>query len=110
MEVVIIKVAVIGSRSLIIEDCEKYIPDSVTEIVSGGAKGVDMCARKFAVENGIKLKEFPPDYKKYGKGAPLRRNLQIIEYADYNFLGRKIQRNEICYRQCKEARKRIHRL
>ncbi len=82
MEVVIIKVAVIGSRSLIIEDCEKYIPDSVTEIVSGGAKGVDMCARKFAVENGIKLKEFPPDYKKYGKGALLRRNLQIIEYAD----------------------------
>jgi hypothetical protein len=23
-----------------------------------------------------------PDYKRYGKGAPLKRNLEIIEYAD----------------------------
>ena len=33
------KVAVIGSRSLTVQNLEKYLPQGVTEIVSGGAKG-----------------------------------------------------------------------
>lgn len=76
------KVAVIGSRGLEIDDIEKYIPDGVTEIVSGGANGVDKCAREFAIKRGLKLTEFQPEYEKYKKGAPLKRNLQIIDYAD----------------------------
>lgn len=28
------------------------------------------------------LKEFLPDYEKYGRSAPLRRNISIIEYSD----------------------------
>ncbi len=76
------KVAIIGSRGLEIDDIEKYIPDIVTEIVSGGAKGVDKCAREFAIKWGLKLTEFLPEYEKYKKGAPLKRNLQIIDYAD----------------------------
>jgi hypothetical protein len=54
----------------------------VTEIVSGGARGVDTCAREYALAKGIKLTEFLPEYDKYGRGAPLRRNITIIEYAD----------------------------
>ena len=76
------KVAVIGSRNLKVDDLGKYLPDGVTEIVSGGARGVDTCARKYALANGIKLTEFLPEYDKYGRGAPLRRNITIIEYAD----------------------------
>lgn len=76
------KVAVIGSRGITSVDLEKYLPKDVTEIVSGGAKGVDSCAREYALSHGIKLTEFLPDYKRYGRGAPLKRNLQIIEYAD----------------------------
>ena len=76
------KVAIIGSRSLVVKDFEKYIPENVTEIVSGGAKGIDICARGYANAHGIKLTEFLPEYEKYGKSAPLKRNLQIIEYAD----------------------------
>ena len=76
------KVAIIGSRNLIVNNLEKYLPDCITEIVSGGAKGIDTCARKYAIENNIKIVEFLPDYNKYGRSAPLRRNLQIIEYAD----------------------------
>lgn len=76
------KVAVIGSRNLIIKNLEKFIPDSVTEIVSGGARGVDSCAREYAVKNNISLKEFLPEYSRYGKKAPLKRNLEIINYAD----------------------------
>ena len=76
------KVEVIGSRNLYVDPLEKYLPEDVTEIVSGGAKGIDTCARKYAIEHHIKLTEFLPEYYKYGKGAPLKRNLQIIEYAD----------------------------
>lgn len=76
------KLAIIGSRNLEINDLEKYIPKGVSEIVSGGAKGIDTCASAFAAENGIKLTEFLPDYKSYGRAAPLKRNLEIIDYAD----------------------------
>lgn len=31
------RVAVIGSRNLRIDDLEKYLPENTTEIVSGGA-------------------------------------------------------------------------
>lgn len=76
------KIAVIGSRNLNVEHLENFIPDDVEEIVSGGAIGVDASAREYARRNGKKLTEFFPDYKKYGKSAPLYRNLQIIKYAD----------------------------
>ena len=76
------KVAIIGSRSIEIENLSEYIPKETTEIVSGGAKGVDTSAREYAIANSIKLTEFLPEYEKYKKGAPLMRNLKIIEYSD----------------------------
>ena len=76
------KVAVIGSRGLTVNDLGKYLPEDTTEIVSGGAKGIDTCARDYALSHDLKLTEFLPEYSKYGRGAPLKRNLQIIEYAD----------------------------
>jgi len=77
-----VKVAVVGSRALTVPDLEKYLPDSVTEIVSGGARGVDAAARSYAKRHGIPLTEFLPDYDKFGRSAPIRRNLDIIAYAD----------------------------
>ena len=76
------KVAVIGSRNIQIENLSKYLPRETTEIVSGGAKGVDTSAREYALANSIKLTEFLPEYSKFKRAAPLKRNLQIIEYAD----------------------------
>ncbi len=76
------KVAVIGSRGLKVNDLGKYLPDNTTEIVSGGARGIDRCAREYALAHGIKLTEFLPDYDKYGRSAPLKRNITIIENAD----------------------------
>ena len=76
------KVGVIGSRGLTVDNLEQYLPENTTEIVSGGAKGIDTCARKYAISHGIKLTEFLPEYSRYGRGAPLKRNLKIIEYAD----------------------------
>ena len=76
------KVAVIGSRNLTVANLEKYLPSGVTEIVSGGARGVDTSAREYARAHGLPCTEFLPEYGKYGRAAPLKRNLQIIEYAD----------------------------
>lgn len=76
------KIAVVGSRNIKAADIGKYIPAGCSEIVSGGAAGVDACAAEYAKENNIKLTEILPDYEKYGKGAPIVRNKQIVEYAD----------------------------
>ena len=76
------KVAVIGSRNINSIDLEKYLPAATTEIISGGAKGVDLCAKLYAEQNNIPYTEYLPEYKKYGKAAPLRRNDKIIEAAD----------------------------
>lgn len=76
------KVAVIGSRSLFVDDIGKYIPGEVTEIISGGARGIDECAKDFALKNGLKLELYLPEYNRYGKAAPLKRNITIIEKAD----------------------------
>ena len=76
------KVAVVGSRNLKVDNLDRFLPEDVTEIVSGGARGIDTCARNYALEQGITLTEFLPEYDKFGKVAPLKRNLQIINYAD----------------------------
>ena len=76
------KVAVIGSRGLQVNQLEDYLPEDTTEIVSGGARGIDTCARNYAQSHDLKLTEFLPEYDKYGRGAPLRRNITIIEYSD----------------------------
>lgn len=76
------KVAIIGSRSLSVDNIENYLPNHITEIVSGGAKGIDTVAREYALKNNVKLVEFIPNYSRYGKAAPLKRNIEIIDYAD----------------------------
>lgn len=72
------KVAIIGSRNLKVENLEQYLPKETTEIVSGGAVGIDRCAREYAIAEKIKLTEFLPEYYKYGRSAPLKRNITII--------------------------------
>ncbi len=76
------RAAIIGSRNLHINNLEQYIQDNITEIISGGAKGIDTCAREYAITHNIKLTEFLPEYQKYGKSAPLKRNITIIQNAD----------------------------
>jgi predicted Rossmann fold nucleotide-binding protein DprA/Smf involved in DNA uptake len=76
------KLAIIGSRGLKIENLADYVRENVTEIVSGGAKGVDSDAEKYANANGIKLTVFLPEYSRYKKGATRVRNRQIVDYSD----------------------------
>ena len=76
------KLAIIGSRKITQIALNKYIPDGVTEIVSGGADGVDTLAREFANKKGLPLVEFLPKYNLYGRAAPIKRNEEIAKYAD----------------------------
>ena len=76
------KLAIIGSRNLTGISIDEYIFDGVTEIVSGGAKGIDTKAKDFAIRKGLKIVEFLPDYNLYGNAAPLKRNEKIARYAD----------------------------
>lgn len=55
---------------------KKYI-----EIVSGGAKGADSLAERYANEHpNCRLKVFPANWDKYGKSAGYRRNEQMHSY------------------------------
>lgn len=76
------KVAVIGSRELYVADIGVHLPAGCTEIVSGGARGVDTCAENYARAMGLRLTVFLPDYDRFGRKAPLVRNREIVDYAD----------------------------
>ena len=104
------KIAVIGSRGLIVRDLENYLPEETTEIVSGGARGVDTSARMYAKMHGIKLTEFLPDYNMYGKIAPLVRNLEIIDYADevYAFWDGTSRGTKYVIENCRRKKKKVH--
>lgn len=74
--------AIIGSRNITAFDFSKVISPETTEIVSGGARGVDTLASDYACSHNIKLTVFLPNYNKFGKPAPIIRNKQIIDYCD----------------------------
>ena len=80
------KVAIIGSRDLHM-DIGKYIKKyvdvkNITLIISGGARGIDTLAEKYAIEHDIPMKIFYPEYENHGSNAPLRRNIDIVDMAD----------------------------
>lgn len=79
------KVAVIGSRSAGEETYEMILnelPSGCSEIVSGGANGVDLLARRAAKRLGLKYTCCRPNYRRYGRAAPLVRNGEIVALAD----------------------------
>jgi len=76
------RLAIVGSRSITSFDLSPYIPEDVTEIVSGGARGIDRVAEKYAKDHNIKYKVFLPDYEGHGRAAPILRDREIIEYSD----------------------------
>jgi hypothetical protein len=82
------RVAIVGSRNIeneenVYELLCRYVPANTTEIVSGGATGIDTLAEVYAERNRLRLTVFKPDYKSFGKRAPLVRNEEIIRYAQY---------------------------
>jgi len=75
-----------GSRSLCHPLPDELMPPYVDKIISGGAKGIDRCARNYAFENRISMLEILPEYELYGRRAPLLRNDIIIRLSDMMYI------------------------
>lgn len=80
------KTIVAGSRDItgfnIVEQAIRDSGFEITELVSGGARGVDRLGEKYAKEHNIPIKQFIPDWDKFGKSAGHKRNSQMADYAD----------------------------
>lgn len=64
---------------------EKAILESgieVTELVSGGAAGVDQLAEAWARQRSIPVTQFLPNWKRCGRRAALMRNVDMAKYAE----------------------------
>lgn len=80
------RVAIVGSRNVKNINFKKflsYIPKNCTHIISGGAVGIDFMAEVAANYLETKLTVIKPDYKTFGRKAPLVRNGQIVKQSDY---------------------------
>lgn len=79
------KVIIAGSRDITCtETVATAIAESgfeITEVVSGGARGVDLVGEQIARDFKIKIKRFPADWYNFGKIAGIMRNRQMSKYA-----------------------------
>lgn len=76
------KLLIAGSRGIENFDLSKYVPTEIELIISGGAKGIDAVAEKYADDHGIKKIIIKPDYARYGRAAPIKRNEEMVDLAD----------------------------
>lgn len=80
------RVIIAGSRSITnIEHVVRAVHKSgfnITEVVEGGARGVDTLAFDYAHANNIPVKVFPANWNKYGRSAGMMRNAEMADYAE----------------------------
>lgn len=55
---------------------------TITEVVSGTARGADRMGEEWAKNNNIPVARFPANWDEYGKSAGYRRNVDMAKYAD----------------------------
>lgn len=55
--------------------------DEITEVVSGGARGVDRLGEGWGKARGLPVRQFIPDWEKHKKGAAHVRNQEMADYA-----------------------------
>ncbi len=78
----VMKLAIIGSRSITSVDLAPLITERPSLIISGGARGVDACAEEYARRHGIPSLIIRPDYRQHGRIAPILRDKAIAEACD----------------------------
>ncbi len=83
-----IKVIIAGGRDFddfnkLCQVCDEFLQDQNNiEIVSGTYKGADLLGERYANERTYPIKQFPADWRRYGKSAGLKRNTEMAAYAD----------------------------
>ena len=80
------KTVVAGSRNLtdknLVFGCIEKSKVAITELVSGGAQGVDLLGEAYALEKDIQVIPFWADWRRHGKAAGPIRNKKMAEYAE----------------------------
>ena len=81
------KVAIIGSRTfndyeLVCKTIKELKLETMTHMVSGGAKGADSLGKRYAKEHNIPCIIYKPDWNTHGKSAGFLRNKDIINACD----------------------------
>ena len=79
---VFIKLLIAGSRGIENFNLSEVVPAKTELIISGGAKGIDSLAEAFADQQKLSKLILRPQYRLYGKSAPLKRNEQMVDIAD----------------------------
>lgn len=59
-------------------------PYEITEVVCGKARGADFLGEKWALDRGVHVEYFVPDWTGRGKRAGFARNADMAEYACEN--------------------------
>jgi hypothetical protein len=65
-----------------IEELDIYELGDITEVVSGGASGIDASGEQLARDYCTPITRFIPKWEEFGKAAGPIRNRQMAEYAD----------------------------
>jgi len=82
------KVIIAGGRDFfdyekLRERCDYYLQNQDNiEIISGGAKGADLLAEKYAKEKGYPIQIFKADWHVHGKSAGAIRNSEMAKHGD----------------------------
>lgn len=81
------KLIIAGTRTLKVSTEEisalfEHFKLNPTEIVSGGAAGIDSCAKRYAQDKKMMFALFEPDWDKFGKAAGPIRNEAMAQYSD----------------------------
>jgi len=83
-----LKVIICGGRNYQLNDDDYDVINKLHKeysfscIVSGHATGADRCGEVWALDNGVEIRTFPANWKKYGKAAGPMRNKQMAEFAE----------------------------
>lgn len=79
----VIKLLIAGSRHIEQFDLSAHVPPDTTLIISGGAQGVDTLAEQYADEHRISKLIIRPQYERFGRAAPIKRNEQMVDMCDH---------------------------
>ena len=85
------KVCVVGGREFKLRNyayikIKQYLLDNEIydpSFICGKARGADTVGEEFAYDHGHDFLEFPPDYSRYGRRAPLVRNTEMANITDH---------------------------
>jgi predicted Rossmann fold nucleotide-binding protein DprA/Smf involved in DNA uptake len=90
-----VRLAIVGSRTItdkgaivmgvsqaMAKAMELGLDPQITEIVSGGAKGVDAMAEDYAKAHGFPTRIFRADWDRHGRRAGFLRNRDIVANCD----------------------------